>query len=110
MPCSSDAVTGGPWEGETPAPETVEIIAYLDALRPIPADEQYIPDLEFDVLKVLEAVICCGDAEAEGNGREVVEMWREARKVTNSSNKHVQLWLKRLEGLSPSKKMSSNSS
>ena len=34
MPCSSDVVSGGQWEGETPAPENVEIIAYLDAIRP----------------------------------------------------------------------------
>ena len=99
MPCSSDVVTGGQWEGETPAPENVEIIAYLDALRPVPSDEQYIPSLEFDVVKVLEALIHCGDVEAERNCREVVGMWKTARKVTNSSNRHVQFWLKQLDGL-----------
>ena len=39
--------------GETPAPENVEIIAYLDAIRPIPSNEQY---LEFDVLSILQSL------------------------------------------------------
>ena len=33
MPCSSTVVSGGQWKGETPAPENVEIIQYLDVLR-----------------------------------------------------------------------------
>ena len=63
MPCSRDVVTGGQWEGETPSPENVEIIAFLDALRPIPSDEQYIPFIEFDIAKVLKALTCCRETE-----------------------------------------------
>ena len=100
MPCSSDVVSGGQWEGETPAPENVEIIAYLDALRVVPSDEQCIPHLEFDILEVLQAVIACGDAEAESNGREVVKTWKESTSsVSNSGNKHVKCWFKALEKL-----------
>lgn len=99
MPCSSDVVTGGQWEGETPAPENVEIIAYLDAVRPVPSDEQYIPSLEFDVVKVLEALMLCGNVEAKTNGEEVVKLWKTARNATNSSNRHVKSWLKQLDDL-----------
>ena len=99
MPCSSDVVTGGQWKGETPAPENVEIIAYLDALRLTPCDEQYIPRLEFDVVKVLKALVCCGETEAEGNAKEVVKLWRNATNVTNDSNHHVESWLRELKSL-----------
>ena len=45
---------GGQWEGETPAPENVEIIAYLDAVRTVPSNEQYLPSLGvFDLIELL---------------------------------------------------------
>jgi hypothetical protein len=103
MQCSSDVVTRGQWEGETPAPENVEIIAYLDALRPIPCDEQYIPHLEFDVIKVLKALTCCGETEAEENAKEVVKLWRNATNVTNDSNRNVESWLRDLKSLEEEK-------
>ena len=43
MPCSETVVSGGQWEGETPAPENVAIICYLDAIRLVPSDEPYLP-------------------------------------------------------------------
>jgi hypothetical protein len=98
MPCSTDVVTGGQWEGETPAPENVEIIAYLDAVRPIPSDEQYIPSLEFDVLVVLRSLCSCGEEEGRGNGREVVKMWKEAGSIARS-NRHIQSWVQQLREL-----------
>lgn len=94
MPCSSDVVTGGQWEGETPAPENVEIIAYLDAIRPIPIDEQYIPSLEFDVLGIMRSLAHSSDSEVHTNVLEVMKVWR----ATNaSSNKHVDTWKKQMD-------------
>lgn len=50
MFCSKITVVGGKWENETPAPENVEIIRYLNAIRPVPSDEQYLP--RYDVPKI----------------------------------------------------------
>ena len=94
MPCSSDVVTGGQWEGETPAPENVEIIAYLDAIRPIPIDEQYIPSLEFDVLGVMRSLAHSSDSEVHTNVLEVMKVWRAA---DASSNRHVDTWKKQMD-------------
>lgn len=95
MRCSSDVVTGGQWEGETPAPENVEIIAYLDAIRPIPSDEQYIPSLEFDVLGVMKSLAHSSDSEVHGNVLEVMKVWRAANDA--SSNRHVDTWKKQMD-------------
>ena len=65
MPCSSDVVSGG--EGETPAPENVEIITYLNAIRPIPSNEQYLPSLEFDILSILQSQAGSSDDGLRGN-------------------------------------------
>ena len=92
-------MTGGQWEGETPAPENVEIIAYLDALRPIPSDEQYILFIEFDIAKVLKALTCCRETEAENNARDVVKLWMSAKNV---SNRHVESWLREIKTTSAS--------
>ena len=97
MPCSADVVTGGQWEGETPAPENVEIIAYLDAIRPIPSDEQYIPSLEFNVLSILRSLAGCSDATVHDNAVEVVRIWRAVNASTGS--KHVKLWKKELDSV-----------
>ena len=51
MFCSRTTVSGGKWKNETPAPENVEIIHYLNAIRPVPSDEQYLP--QYDVAKIL---------------------------------------------------------
>ena len=104
MPRSRDVVTGGQWEGETPAPENVEIIAYLDALRPIPSDEQYIPFIEFDIAKVLKALTCCRETEAEKNARDVVKLWMSAKNVTNVSNRHVESWLREIKSFNEGNK------
>ena len=99
MPCSTNTVSGGQWEGEIPAPENVEIIAYLDAVRPVPSDEQYIPLLEFDVITVLQGLCSCGDAEVRESGKEVVESWKEAGKICGS-NRHIQSWREELGKIS----------
>ena len=94
MPCSSDVVTGGQWEGETPAPENVEIIAYLDAIRPIPIDEQYIPSLEFDVLGVMRSLAHSSDSEVLTNVLEVMKVWKG---TDASTNRHVDTWKKQMD-------------
>jgi hypothetical protein len=72
--------------------------APLDAVRPIPSDEQYIPSLEFDVLVVLRSLCSCGEEEGRGNGREVVKMWKEAGSIARS-NRHIQSWVQQLREL-----------
>ena len=37
-------VTDGQWKGEIPAPENVEIIHYLDTVRPTTSEEIYLAD------------------------------------------------------------------
>lgn len=51
MLCSRTTVSDGKWKDETPAPENVEIICYLDSVRPVPSDEQYLQ--RFDVFAIL---------------------------------------------------------
>ena len=52
MLCSHTTVSGGKWKkNETPAPENVEIIGYLNSVRPIPSDEMYLQ--AFVVLEIL---------------------------------------------------------
>lgn len=96
MPCSSNIVTGGQWKGEIPAPENVEIISYLDAIRPVPSDEQYIPLLKFDVLSILRGLCDCSDVMVRENGEKVVKIWKDAGMVCRN-NKHVKFWKNELE-------------
>ncbi len=48
-------VTDGLWEGETPAPENVEIIHYLDTVRPVTTEEGYLSD-QFNVATLLSGL------------------------------------------------------
>ena len=59
----SPQVTDGQWKGEIPAPENVEIINYLDAVRPVPSDEAYLSD-SFDVTQLLDKLSALDDVEA----------------------------------------------
>ena len=70
MPCSETVVSGGQWKGETPAPENVEIIRYLDAIRPVPSDEQYLP--AFDVVALFEKLHGLSDPEISESLRAIV--------------------------------------
>ena len=45
-------VTDGQWKGEIPAPENVEIIHYLDTVRPAPSEEVYLAD-QYDLTSLL---------------------------------------------------------
>ena len=55
-------MSSGEWEGETPAPENVEIINYLNAVRPVPSDEQYLPAF-CNVTQLLGQLLEFGDGE-----------------------------------------------
>ena len=70
MPCSETVVSGGQWKGETPAPENVEIINYLDAIRPIPSDEQYLP--AFDIATLFKQLHGLSDPEVNESLRAIV--------------------------------------
>ena len=62
MLCSRTTVSGGKWKNETPAPENVEIIGYLNSVRPVPSDEMYLQ--AFDVLEILRQLKTkCGAGE-----------------------------------------------
>ena len=78
---------GGQWEGETPAPENVEIIAYLDAIRPNPSNEQYLPSLEFDVLSILQSLAGSSDDGLRGNVGDIVSVLSAQGKVMKSRRK-----------------------
>ena len=99
MPCFSDVVSGGQWEGETPAPENVEIIAYLDAIRPIPSNEQYLPSLEFDVLSILQSLAGSSDDGLRGNVGDIVSVLSAQGKVMKSRSRHLEGWKKGLQDI-----------
>jgi len=53
-------VSEGDWKGEVPAPENVQIINYLNVVRPQPYDQQYISQA-FDVASLLGQLKELGD-------------------------------------------------
>lgn len=57
-------MSAGGWKGETPAPENQLIIDYLDAVRPVPSDEQYLP-VFCDVVQLLEQLAGLGEGLAQ---------------------------------------------
>ena len=97
MPCSSDVVSGEQWE--TPAPENVEIIAYLDAIRPIPSNEQYLPSLEFDILSILQSLASSSDDGLRGNVGDVVSVLSAQGNVMKSRSRHLEAWKKGLQDI-----------
>ena len=56
-------VSAGGWKGEIPAPENVEIINYLNIVRPTPSDEQYLPAF-CDVVALLQQLLGLGGGVA----------------------------------------------
>ena len=70
MLCSRTTVSGGKWKDETPAPENVEIIRYLDTIRPVPSDEQFLA--RFDVIAILHNLKTLEGGEEQGGGGEGV--------------------------------------
>jgi len=85
-------VSGGQWKGETPAPENVEIIGYLDTIRPVPTDEQYLPS--FDVVDIFEKLCTLSNPQISENLREVIRALRNQEVETKSE--HVKTLMKDL--------------
>ena len=104
MPCSTDEVSGGQWKGEIPAPENVEIIAYLNAIRPVPSDEQYIPSLEFDVLTLLKNLSCYSDDTVREDFVEIVKILKGVCTQCGTTRRYVQMCLDELGKIIPEQK------
>lgn len=84
-------VTDGQWKGEVPAPENVEIIRYLDVVRPAPSDEGYLSD-QFDVGFLLKEL-----AKVEDVKKKVVSVAKALRDHNlPSSNEHWESFKKTL--------------
>ena len=90
---------GEQWKGETPDPENVEIIAYLDAIRPIPSNEQYLPSLEFDVLRILQSLAGSSDDGLRGNVGDVMSVLSAQGKVMKSRCRHLESRKKGLQDI-----------
>ena len=84
---SSDMqVTAGQWKNETPAPENVEIINYLDAVRPVPSDEQYLPQ-NLDMTELLKKLVELCDNQVTASVKVILEMI--VSQEVQSQNRHV---------------------
>ena len=78
-------MTDGQWKNETPAPENVEIIKYLDAVRPVPSDEQYIPQ-NFDIAELLRKMVEIGDDQVNGSVKVVLQQITSQEVASKSSH------------------------
>ena len=78
-------MTAGQWKNETPAPENVEIIKYLDAVRPVPSDEQYLPQ-NFDIAELLRKMVEVGDDQVNGSVKVVLQQITSQEVVSKSSH------------------------
>ena len=101
---------GEQWEEETPAPENVELIACLDAIRPIPSNEQYVPSFEFDFLSILQSLAGSSDDGLRGNMGDIVRVLSAQGKVMKSRRRHLEGWKKGLQDRERDIVMSHNTS
>ena len=79
-------VTAGQWKKETPAPENIEIINYLDAVRPVPSDEQYLPQ-NFDMAELLKKLVELCDDQLTASVKVILETI--VSQEVQSQNRHV---------------------
>lgn len=63
-------MSGGEWKGENPALENIEIISYLNAIRPLPCDEQYLSS-SYDVIQLLCELEGMGDEQITGEVKKI---------------------------------------
>ena len=89
-------VTDGQWKNETPAPENVEIIKYLDAVRPIPSDEQYLPQ-NFDIADLLKRLVEVGDDQVSASVKVILQ--RVTSQEVMSKSSHVSVFLEEMSTL-----------
>ena len=89
-------MTDGQWKNETPAPENVEIIKYLDAVRPVPSDEQYLPQT-IDVAELLKKLLALSDDQVTSSVKMILE--KISSLDIRSKNGHVLEFLKEVDTL-----------
>ena len=89
-------VTAGQWKNETPAPENVEIINYLDAVRPVPSDEQYLPH-NFNMADLLKKLVEISDDQVTASVRVILE--KIAGQEVQSKSSHVTGFLEEVNTL-----------
>lgn len=89
-------MTDGQWKNETPAPENVEIIKYLDAVRPVPSDEQYLPQT-FDIADLLKKLLALSDDQVTASVKTILE--KISGQEVQSKNDHVVEFLKQVDTL-----------
>lgn len=87
-------MSAGGWKGETPAPENQLIINYLDAVRPVPSDEQYLPAF-CDIAKLLQQLAELGEGLTEV-ARRIARVVLDFD-VVNRNSKSVKEALEKLE-------------
>lgn len=75
----------------------MEIIKYLNTVRPIPTDEQYLP-ASFDVVQLLQGVFELGEEELVKGARSVVTSLLDCAVGSKDVELVVKI-LKQLEGL-----------
>ena len=63
-------MSDGNWKGEVPALENIEIINYLNAIRPLPCDEQYLSS-SYDVIQLLCKLKDLGDEQITGSVKKI---------------------------------------
>ena len=91
-------MTAGQWKNETPAPENVEIIKYLDAIRPVPSDEQYLPP-SFDVAELLRKLVESGAGDGQLRGSVKVILQEITSQSVASRSSHVLAFLEEMSKL-----------
>ena len=89
-------MTAGQWTNETPAPENVEIIKYLDAVRPVPSDEQYLSQ-NFDVAELLRKLVEVEDNQVRGSVKVILQ--RITSQKLSSKSSHVLTFLEEIHTL-----------
>ena len=76
MPCSTTEVSYGTWKGQEPASQNIQIIKYLNAVRPPsqtqPSEKPSI--CECNVVHLLSLSINCGNSEVSNNIKSVLSM------------------------------------
>ena len=91
-------MTAGQWKNETPAPENVEIIKYLDAIRPVPSDEQYLPP-SFDIAELLRKLVKGGAGDGQLKGSVKVILQEITSQSVASRSSHVLAFLEEMSKL-----------
>ena len=74
----------------------MEIIKYLDAVRPVPSDEQYLPQ-NFDVAELLKKLVEIGDDQVRGSVKVILQ--RINGQEVMSKNSHVSAFLEEMSTL-----------